>query len=119
MAISVFHLLSHKSINIFFFCLFPVFRVYRGPGDGDMCSVPAAELGPEVGCAAGDDRHLLTTDRSVLHLAICSLRHSPPQHRVSVLESHAQKSHTVLYDFNVQMSIYLIWVLRVVMGACI
>lgn len=61
-----------------------VFRVHGCPGDGHMCRVPAAELGVEAGGAAGDDRHLLTADRGLLHLAVCPLRHRPPQHRVSV-----------------------------------
>lgn len=78
---------GHKS-SAFFVCSLwggdPVFRVYRGAGDGDLCSVPAAELGAEAGGAAGDDRHLLAADRSFLHLAVCSLRHRPPQHGVSV-----------------------------------
>lgn len=69
----------------------PVLCVHGGPGDGDVCRVPAAELGVEAGGAAGDDRHLLTADRSFLHLAVCSLRHRPPQHRVSVLQSHVQQ----------------------------
>lgn len=69
-----------------FLCFFLVFRVHGGPGDGDVCRFPAAELGAEVGGAAGDDRHLLTADRSFLHLAVCSLRHGPPQHRVSSLD---------------------------------
>ena len=49
-----------------------------------MRRVPAAELGVEAGGAAGDDRHLLAADRSFLHLAVRSLRHRAPQHRVSV-----------------------------------
>lgn len=53
--------------------LFPVFRVHGGPGDGDVCGVPAAELHAEVGGAAGDDRYLLTADRGFLHLAVCPL----------------------------------------------
>lgn len=61
----------------------PVFRVHRGPGHGDVCRVPAPELGVEAGCAAGDDRHLLTANGGVLHVSVRSLRHRPPQHRVS------------------------------------
>lgn len=67
-----------------------VFRVYGGPGDGDVCSVPAAELGTEAGGSAGDDRHLLAADRSFLHLAVCSLRHRSPQHRVSDLKKQCE-----------------------------
>lgn len=63
--------------------VFPVLRVHGRPRHGDVRRVPAAELGAEVGGAAGDDRHLLAADRGVLHLAVCSLRHGPPQHRVS------------------------------------
>lgn len=66
----------------------PVFCVHGGPGDGDVCRVPAAQLGVEVGGAAGDDRHLLAADGSFLHLAVCPLRHRPPQHGVSVSESY-------------------------------
>lgn len=67
-----------------FFLLFLVFCVHGGPCHGDVCRFPAAELGAEVGGAAGDDRHLFTADRSFLHLTVCSLRHSSPQHGVSV-----------------------------------
>lgn len=69
-----------------FFLLSLVFCVHGGPCHGDVCRFPAAELGAEVGGAAGDDRHLLTADRSFLHLTVCSLRHSSPQHGVSVLD---------------------------------
>lgn len=74
--------------------LFLVLRVHGRPGDGDVCRFPEAELGAEVGRAAGDDRHLLTADRSFLHLAVSSLRHSPPQHRVSFLVSPVTREQT-------------------------
>lgn len=61
-----------------------VLCVHRRPGHGHLCCVPAAELGAEVGRAAGDDRHLLAADRGLLHLAVRPLRHRPPQHGVSV-----------------------------------
>lgn len=66
------------------FLLFSVFCVHRSAGDGHLRRVPAAELRAETGRAAGDDRHLLSADRSFLHLSVCSLRHRPPQHRVSI-----------------------------------
>ncbi len=74
-----------------------VFRVHRRPGDGVVRRVPAAELGAEAGGAAGDDRHLLAADRSFLHLAVRSLRHRPPQHRVSVC-----------HMFNTVMTVFIL-----------
>lgn len=65
------------------FEFFTVFCIHGSAGDGDVCGVPATELRAEAGGAAGDDRHLLAADRSLLHVAVCSLRHRPPQHRVS------------------------------------
>lgn len=63
-----------------------------------MCCVPAAELGAEAGGAAGDDRHLLAADRSFLHLAVRTLRHRAPQHRVSA------STDAVGYERNVCVS---------------
>lgn len=79
------------SMNVF---VFPVFCVHGGPGDGDVRRLPSAELGVEVGGAAGDDRHLRAAHGSFLHLAVCPLRHRPPQHRVSASECHVQQSRT-------------------------
>lgn len=62
-----------------------VLCVHWRPGHGHLRCLPAAELGAEAGRAAGDDRHLLTADGGLLHLALCPLRRRPPQHRVSSL----------------------------------
>lgn len=72
---------------------FPVFCVYRSPGDGHMRRVPAPELCAEAGCAAADDCHLLTADGGFLHLTVHPLRHGPPQHRVRDQLKHVFFAH--------------------------
>lgn len=62
-----------------------VLCVHWHPGHGHLRCLPAAELGVKAGCAAGDDRRLLTADGGLLHLALCPLRRRPQQHRVSGL----------------------------------
>lgn len=50
-----------------------VLCVHWRPGHGHLRCLPAAELGVEAGCAAGDDRHLLAADGGLLHIALCPL----------------------------------------------